>query len=84
MAFNLRDYADRVEGTSPVQVYGKVLQVVGLTVEATGPPMSIGDLCYVQPPRTGLRIPVEVVGLVVANRALHRGKSSSCCARASA
>ena len=33
-----------------------------LTIEATGPSMSIGDLCYVVPPESKEPIPVEVVG----------------------
>ena len=55
-------YIDRMNEARPVAVYGKVVDVVGLTIEATGPPMHIGDLCYVEPPRGGDAIPVEVVG----------------------
>ncbi|MBN2310056.1 MAG: FliI/YscN family ATPase, partial [Candidatus Hydrogenedentes bacterium] len=43
-------------------VYGKVAEVVGLTIEATGPPMRIGDLCYIQPGGEAAAVPVEVVG----------------------
>jgi flagellum-specific ATP synthase len=42
--------------------YGRVVDVVGLTIEATGPPMCIGDLCYVKPKNAAGRSPVEVVG----------------------
>jgi flagellum-specific ATP synthase len=43
-------------------VYGKVQEVVGLTIEASGPPVRIGELCYVETTGGGGRIPVEVVG----------------------
>jgi flagellum-specific ATP synthase len=59
---NLDTYIDRIRQSRPLAVYGKVVDVVGLTIEATGPPMHIGDLCYVEPPRGGESIPVEVVG----------------------
>lgn len=59
---NADDYIDRIRQARPIAVYGKVVDVVGLTIEATGPPMHIGDLCYVEPPRGGQAIPVEVVG----------------------
>ena len=59
---DLEPYQHRVRHSSPVCVYGRVVDVVGLTVEATGPGMRIGDLCYVQPRHGGERVPVEVVG----------------------
>ena len=46
----------------PVEVAGKVVDVVGLTIEATGPSMHVGDLCYVEPQEGHDKIPVEVVG----------------------
>lgn len=59
---NLQKHLERLESSEPLAVYGKVLEVVGLTIEATGPPTRIGDLCYVQSVDGGNRIPVEVVG----------------------
>ncbi len=62
-AVELSHYCDRIRGFDPLTVSGKIVDVVGLTVEATGPKMNIGDLCYVQPHDcSSLRIPVEVVG----------------------
>ena len=58
----LEPYRRRLEQAQPIVCYGKVADVVGLTIEATGPPMHIGDLCYILPPRGGDPIPVEVVG----------------------
>jgi len=46
----------------PLTVYGKVHDVVGLTIEATSPPARIGDLAYVQPADGDAKVPVEVVG----------------------
>lgn len=59
---DLLRHVERIESADPVATYGRVLDVVGLTIEATGPPMRIGDLCYVRPRDGGEEIPVEVVG----------------------
>ncbi|MBM3288622.1 MAG: FliI/YscN family ATPase [Candidatus Hydrogenedentes bacterium] len=53
---------ERAMAARPIAVYGKIVDVVGLTIEATGPPMHIGDLCYIRPPRGGETVPAEVVG----------------------
>ena len=53
---------ERVMAARPIAVYGKIVDVVGLTIEATGPPMHIGDLCYIRPHRNGEVVPAEVVG----------------------
>jgi flagellum-specific ATP synthase len=53
---------EKLHAAQPLTVYGKVHDVVGLTIEASGPPSRIGDLCYVRVPDTGQSIPVEVVG----------------------
>jgi len=61
-SLDLDTYRERLQACDPITIYGKIVDVVGLTIEATGPPMHVGDLCYVQPhPRDG-EIPVEVVG----------------------
>lgn len=59
---NLTPYVERVESASPIPVYGKVVDLVGLTIEATGPEMKLGDLCYLQPRDGEERVPAEVVG----------------------
>lgn len=56
---DLEPYQHRVRHSSPVCVYGRVVDVVGLTVEATGPGMRIGDLCYVQPRHGGSVCPLK-------------------------
>jgi flagellum-specific ATP synthase len=59
---DLSGYAHRVEDAEPLVASGRITDVVGLTIEATGPPMQVGDLCYVDSPRAAHPIPVEVVG----------------------
>ena len=59
---DLQPYRDCVAAKDPIVTHGRIVEVVGLTIEATGPPMCVGDLCYVQPRGEGERIPVEVVG----------------------
>ncbi|MCP4646032.1 MAG: FliI/YscN family ATPase [bacterium] len=61
-AIDLQRYRDRIQTVRPIDVCGKVADVVGLTVEATGPAMRIGDLCYIRPQDGSDPIPVEVVG----------------------
>lgn len=60
--FSLEEYCNRVADIRSIPVYGKVVDIVGLRIEATGPPMRIGDLCYVQSSESKERPPVEVVG----------------------
>lgn len=59
---DLAPYRRRIEGGDPLTACGKVVEVVGLTLQATGPAMNLGDLCYVLPRNGGARMPVEVVG----------------------
>lgn len=61
-ALDFQSYHERLGAADPVAVYGKVVDVVGLTIEATGPAMRIGDLCYAVPRGSACRIPLEVVG----------------------
>ncbi|HZH98348.1 MAG TPA: flagellar protein export ATPase FliI [Fimbriimonadaceae bacterium] len=50
-----------VSSVTPMRVYGRVTQVVGLVVEANGPNGRIGDLCFIQTAE-GSEIKAEVVG----------------------
>ncbi len=61
-AVSLSAYLARAEAAEPIVAYGKIAEVAGLTIQATGPKMKIGDLCYVQAEGGGMPIPVEVVG----------------------
>ncbi len=43
--------------------YGKVVNVVGLTIESNGPEARLGDICYIYPDKTAkMGIMAEVVG----------------------
>jgi flagellum-specific ATP synthase len=58
----------KLDEIDPILLHGKVTQVVGLVIEATGPAVSVGDLCYVHPRDGEEPIAAEVVGF--------RGKSA--------
>jgi len=62
VAIALEKRVERARNARSIATYGKIVDVVGLTIEATGPPMHIGDLCYIRPPRGGEIVPAEVVG----------------------
>lgn len=44
---NLTHYEKTVNSTNTFRSVGKILQVIGLTIEADGPESSIGDLCHI-------------------------------------
>jgi len=63
MAFpELAPMLEKAEGANPYRVCGKIDEIYGLTLLATGPEMSLGDLCHVRPRKGGPLLPVEVVG----------------------
>ncbi|GAB4180651.1 MAG: flagellar protein export ATPase FliI [Calditrichia bacterium] len=45
-----------------VKSIGKVEEIIGLLIVSKGPSVAVGDLCYVIPPNSSRKIPVEVVG----------------------
>lgn len=55
-------YGRRVREADPVGILGRIVDVVGLTIEATAPPMCIGDRCFVRSRADETLLPVEVVG----------------------
>ena len=59
---SLDSYKDRIADFDPLHVCGKIVDVVGLTLQATGPAMNIGDFCCVAPKDRSVHVPVEVVG----------------------
>jgi len=63
-----KEFPRLIETMNPVQLDGKVSQVVGLVIEATLPGSTLGELCEVKT-REGKLIKAEVVGFN-ANRAL--------------
>lgn len=60
---NFNDYKKIINNTATFSQIGKVLQVIGLTIEADGPESSIGDLCHIYNKLGDEKfIPAEVVG----------------------
>ncbi|MEQ8173505.1 MAG: flagellar protein export ATPase FliI [Syntrophomonadaceae bacterium] len=59
--FELGSLIDTVEKVQTCQLKGRISQVIGLTMEATGPRLSLGELCYIQTNDRQL-VPSEVVG----------------------
>ena len=68
-AVSIDSYLERVGDARPIAVYGRVTEVVGLTIEASAPPMRVGDLCFIERDGEAERVPVEVVGFR-GNRAI--------------
>lgn len=59
---NLGRYKEIVNKTNTMRKLGKVLQIIGLIIEADGPEGSIGDLCYISLANTDERVSAEIVG----------------------
>ena len=57
----LSQYSERVARARAVQVRGRVTHVLGLIIEAQGPAVSVGELCYILD-EDGRRLAAEVVG----------------------
>jgi len=59
---NLQKYHQTLTQVESAKVYGKVVGVVGLVIEASMPQASIGDLCKISTDGGEGAIPAEVVG----------------------
>ncbi len=59
---DIRSYLDRIERASPVQVRGRVKEVIGLVVRAVVPDAWIGEICLIRNPRSPTPLKAEVVG----------------------
>lgn len=59
---DLRRYREIIATTTTMRHLGKVLQIIGLIIEADGPKGSIGDLCYITNEDGNLTISAEIVG----------------------
>jgi flagellum-specific ATP synthase len=50
-----------IRQAEPIRIYGKISEVIGLLIESTGPPASIGDVCIIE--NKGIAVGrAEVVG----------------------
>jgi flagellar protein export ATPase FliI len=61
-AVELARYFDAVENACPVQVKGRVTEVIGLVVRAALPQAFMGELCLIYNPRSRMPVKAEVVG----------------------
>jgi flagellum-specific ATP synthase len=60
---NMEKYFNALEQAKMFQLKGKITQAIGLTMEASGPKVSLGELCYVKTNRgSNEYVPCEVVG----------------------
>src|SRR5215467_7703946 len=59
---DLQHYLDRIDRVTPVQVRGRVKEVVGLLVKAAVPEAWIGEMCLICNPRSSQPVKAEVVG----------------------
>ena len=55
-------YHQKLADTTTFVRYGRVSQVIGLTIEVQGLQAQIGDLCYIIPEVGQAEIPAEVMG----------------------
>ena len=58
----LNDYKNIIKKSNPIKDIGRVIQIIGLIIEADGPKGSIGDLCYVKTQSNNSIIMTEIVG----------------------
>ena len=61
-AIDFSRYFKEIERASPVQVRGRVKEVVGLVVRASLPQAFVGELCLIYNPRSRIPTKAEVVG----------------------
>lgn len=59
---NFQSYHEILRGLDPVERSGKVMKVVGLTVESNGPAVNMGNICRIYPSGGDRYVEAEVVG----------------------
>jgi len=60
---NLEKFNAAIDNCKSMNMIGKVVQIVGLVIECSGPNVSMGELCYVHSHFQGVEpLPAEVVG----------------------
>src|SRR5574344_1122397 len=60
--FKLDEYSEIIQKTNAMREIGKVIEIIGLIIEADGPQSSIGDLCYIYNRLDEEPVWTEVVG----------------------
>ncbi|MDD3267785.1 MAG: flagellar protein export ATPase FliI [Syntrophomonadaceae bacterium] len=62
-ALDIEKYLDALEKAPSCQLKGKISQAIGLTLEASGPRVKLGELCYIKTNYADRQlIPAEVAG----------------------
>src|SRR5215472_9959401 len=61
-ALDVARYLDEIERACPVEVRGRVTEVIGLVVRAALPQAFMGELCLIYSPRSRVPVKAEVVG----------------------
>ena len=59
---DLSSFHDRLQKVDPYRLNGRVVQVIGLVIEAQGPEAQVGELCHVKVSRHEEPVAAEVVG----------------------
>ena len=63
MELNLKKFSEAINNCQPMRMIGKVVQMVGLVIQCSGPNVTMGDLCYVRSRLPDVEpVPAEVVG----------------------
>ena len=67
---NIDKYSAAISGTDTIERAGRVRKIIGLAVEATGPPSKIGDICEIYTPSGDRYMRAEIVGFRDGNTLL--------------
>src|ERR671921_1077782 len=59
---DLSEYIEAVDWLSPVEVRGRVTELVGLLIRASAPGARVGELCLIRSPHRPRPLRAEVVG----------------------
>lgn len=62
MKLNLERYKTEIEKIDTIKMNGRVVRVVGLTIESQGPIVQMGEHCYIKMINNDKKIDAEVVG----------------------
>ncbi|MDU4959909.1 MAG: flagellar protein export ATPase FliI [Sporomusaceae bacterium] len=60
--FNPAPYLELIRNAQPIQMNGKVTQIIGLLIESQGPLAQLGEFCTIHPRAAAEPVPAEVVG----------------------
>ncbi|MBU2702013.1 flagellum-specific ATP synthase [Sporomusaceae bacterium BoRhaA] len=61
-SFVVSPYLKAVQDVQAMKLTGRITQIIGLVIEAQGPAVNLGELCYITSRDQSVSIPAEVVG----------------------